>query len=91
MQALPSRPDFETIARKWHDLAERRVDYYSELYRSGRWRRYYTADRFAVRMLDVISAAKSWRDLAGRTHDLAERLEHAEHPEPHGNDLRSAA
>jgi len=65
MQALPSRPNFEKIALKWHDLAQRRLDYYTDLYRSGRWSRYYTQDRFAIRMLDVIEAAKRWRDLAG--------------------------
>jgi hypothetical protein len=54
------------IARKWHDLAERRLDYYTELYRSGRFRHYYTEERFAVRMLQVIEAAKRWCDLAGR-------------------------
>jgi uncharacterized repeat protein (TIGR03809 family) len=66
MQDLPSRPSLERIARKWHDLAEQRLDYYTELYRSGRWKHYYTEERFAVRMLEVIEAAKRWCDLAGR-------------------------
>ena len=65
MQALPSRPRLDQIALKWHDLAQRRLDHYTELYRSGRWQRYYTQERFAMRMLDVIDAAKKWRDLAG--------------------------
>ncbi|MDO8877455.1 MAG: TIGR03809 family protein [Pseudolabrys sp.] len=65
MQALPSGPRLDRIALKWHDLAQRRLDYYTELYRSGRWRLYYTQERFAIRMLDVINAAKKWRDLAG--------------------------
>jgi uncharacterized repeat protein (TIGR03809 family) len=65
MQALPSRPRLDQIALKWHDLAQRRLDYYTELYRSGRWRHYYTQERFAVRMLDVINAARKWRVLAG--------------------------
>lgn len=65
MQALPSRPRLNEIALKWHDLAQRRLDYYTELYRSGRWQHYYTQERFAVRMLDVINAARKWRNLAG--------------------------
>lgn len=65
MQALPGRPEFRQIALKWHGLAQRRLDYYTELYRSGRWRHYYTQEKFAIRMLDVIVAAKKWRDLAG--------------------------
>lgn len=64
MQALPGRPRFDQIARKWHDLAERRLAHYTELYRSGRWQYYYTQELFATRMLDVINAAKTWRTLA---------------------------
>ena len=74
MQASPGRPRLDQIALKWHDLAQRRLDYYTELYRSGRWRHYYTQERFAVRMLDVINAARKWRRLAGLPVDeLAER------------------
>ena len=65
MQALPSRPRLDQIVLKWHDLAQRRLDHYTELYRSGRWQRYYTQERFAMRMIDVINAAKKWRELAG--------------------------
>ena len=73
MQALPSRPRLDEIALKWHDLAQRRLDYYTELYRSGRWRHYYTQERFAVRMLDVINSARKWRELAGVPQEPAEQ------------------
>jgi hypothetical protein len=56
----------DETARKWRDLADRRLAYFTELYRSGRWKHYYTQERFALRMLDVIRAAKLWEDLAGR-------------------------
>jgi hypothetical protein len=62
----------DEISLKWRDLAERRVAYYTELYRSGRWKHYYTKESFAVRMLDVIRAAKLWGELADRT--LAARV-----------------
>ena len=65
MHAISDAPDFTKIALKWHDLAERRLDYYTELYRSGRYKHYYTQERFALRMLEVIEAAKVWRALAG--------------------------
>ena len=64
MPTAPGRPPFDAIARKWCDLAQRRLDYFIELYRSGRWRHYYTEERFALRMLDVIKAARVWADLA---------------------------
>lgn len=65
MHVISDAPNFTKIALKWHDLAERRLDYYTELYRSGRYKHYYTQERFALRMLEVIEAAKQWRVLAG--------------------------
>jgi uncharacterized repeat protein (TIGR03809 family) len=46
--------------RKWHALAERRRRYYVELFRSERWRRYYTEEAFLKHMRDVIEAAEHW-------------------------------
>jgi hypothetical protein len=83
MQTLHGGPIFHEIARKWHDLAERRLAYFIELYRSGRWQHYYTQERFAVRMLDVIRSAKVWRELAGEPR--AAREVRAD------DDMRSAA
>jgi len=66
MPYVPGAARFDLIARKWHALAERRLLYYSELYRSGRWTHYYASrELFARRMLDVIKAAKIWAELAG--------------------------
>jgi cytochrome c len=66
MPALPGAPRFDEISRKWLDLAERRLVYFAELYRSGRWQRYYTRERFTVLMRDVIGAVKTWKRLAAR-------------------------
>ena len=66
MQGPPGSPQLQEIAQRWHDLAEQRLAYYTELYRSGRWQHYYTQEGFAARMLDVIAAAKKWRKLAGQ-------------------------
>ncbi len=71
------------ITRQWHALAERRLAYFTELYRSGRWRRYYAQEHFALRMLDVIKAAKAWNDLAERSWN--------EPPVKRDDDLRPAA
>lgn len=67
MPAGQGQPPFDSLAARWHDLAERRLAHFTELYHSGRWRLYYrTEQQFAVRMLDVIRAAKTWARLAGR-------------------------
>jgi len=58
---------FERVTRRWLQLAERRLAYYEELYRSGRWRHYFpTQEHFALRMLDVIKATKAFQHAAGK-------------------------
>lgn len=66
MPAVPGGNRLDEIVCKWRDLADRRLAYYAELYRSGRWRHYYTRERFAMRMLDVIRSAKLWAALADK-------------------------
>ncbi len=66
MPAPPSGPHLQNVARQWHALAERRLAYFVGLYHSGRWQHYYTRERFALRMLDVIKAARVWSELAGQ-------------------------
>jgi len=83
----------DEIARRWRDLADRRLGYFTELYRSGRWKRYYSEESFAARMRDVIKAVKLWRDLADRS--LANQIlleESFSRPQPARNDrMRPAA
>jgi hypothetical protein len=83
MQAVQGEARLDVVTRKWHDLAERRLAYFTELYRSGRWTHYYTRERFALRMLDVIRAAKVWGELARRTQ--------GKQPVARDNGLRPAA
>ncbi len=54
------------MSRKWLDLAERRLAHLIALYRSGRWQRYYEAERLAALMRDAIEAVRLWKQLAGR-------------------------
>jgi hypothetical protein len=66
MPQLAGTVRFDIIACKWHALARRRLLYYSELYRSGRWTHYFaTREEFAARLLDVIKATQAWARLAG--------------------------
>lgn len=68
MPAAQGAGPFDDLSRRWHDLAERRLAYFAEFHRSGRWRLYYrTEQQFAARMLEVINAARIWARLAGRT------------------------
>lgn len=67
MPAAQGGSRFDDLTRRWHDLAERRLANFAELYRSGRWRLYYESEqKFAARMLDVVKTAKIWALIAGR-------------------------
>ena len=61
------------VAQKWRDLAERRRAHFVDLYRSGRWKHYYTEEQFLLRMREVIRAADTWAQLARRPgeHSIA--------------------
>ena len=70
MPAPPGVPRLDELSRKWLDLAERRLAYYEELYRTGRWALYFpTQELFAVRMLDVIKTVKTFRRVVQRVPD----------------------
>jgi uncharacterized repeat protein (TIGR03809 family) len=51
------------IAARWCNLAERRLDYLTELFESGRWRRYYTELSFLENIQEAKAAVETWRDL----------------------------
>lgn len=55
---------YQAVSGKWRDLADRRRAHFVELYRSGRWKHYYTEEQFLARMREVISAAEAWAQLA---------------------------
>ena len=54
----------EAAALKWRALAERRRDHHIELYRTGRWRHYYTEQEFLAEMRTAIALAKRWATIA---------------------------
>ena len=67
---MPPAPlSYDAIARRWLDLAQRRLAYYEELYRSGRWTHYYTEEAIAERMRDVIKAVRLWTKLVRPRRD----------------------
>jgi uncharacterized repeat protein (TIGR03809 family) len=54
----------EDMARQWQSLAERRRQHLLELYRSGRWRRYYSEDELMAQMRDAVRGVEQWGQLA---------------------------
>jgi hypothetical protein len=54
------------IVARWCDLAEQRLEYLTELFETGRWRRFHSELAFLENIQEAKSAVEIWRDLASR-------------------------
>jgi len=59
----------EAAALKWRALAERRREHHIELYRTGRWRHYYTEQQFLIELRTAIALAQRWATIAPRPEE----------------------
>ena len=48
---------------RWRSLAERRRAHFVELYKSGRWKRYYTEEAFQAHMREVVRGVEAWTSM----------------------------
>ena len=63
---LPAARNWERIALKWRNIAEQRRDHHLDLYKSGRWKHYYTGEEFLVEMRQAVAIADRWVKIAPR-------------------------
>jgi uncharacterized repeat protein (TIGR03809 family) len=56
-------PRREVIAR-WCTLAEQRLNYLTDMFESGRWRRYYSEVAFLENIREAKCAVETWRGLS---------------------------
>jgi len=54
------------LGARWRVLAERRLEYLTELFESGRWRRFYSERAFLENIQEAKAAVAHWRDLSRR-------------------------
>jgi len=54
------------IVERWCALAERRLDYLTDLFETGRWRRFHTEEAFLENIREAKAAVQTWRMLASR-------------------------
>jgi uncharacterized repeat protein (TIGR03809 family) len=54
------------VVARWCNLAERRLEYLTELFETGRWRRYHTERAFLENIKEAKAAVETWRDLLNR-------------------------
>jgi uncharacterized repeat protein (TIGR03809 family) len=58
------------IVARWCNLAEQRLEHLTELFESGRWRRYHTELDFLENIQEAKAAVETWRDLLSREASL---------------------
>jgi uncharacterized repeat protein (TIGR03809 family) len=54
------------IVARWCNLAEKRLEYLTELFDSGRWRRFHSEEAFLANIREAKSAVEVWRELLSR-------------------------
>jgi len=54
------------IVARWCNLAEQRLEYLTELFETGRWRRYHTELEFLENIQEAKAAVETWRELLSR-------------------------
>ncbi len=61
----PQSDRYDSIARRWLALVERRQEHLLDLCDTGRWRHYYTEADFLDEMRKVLRLRDQWAALAG--------------------------
>jgi uncharacterized repeat protein (TIGR03809 family) len=54
------------IVARWCAFAEQRLEYLTELFETGRWRRFHSERAFLENIQEAKTAVEVWRDLATR-------------------------
>jgi uncharacterized repeat protein (TIGR03809 family) len=62
---MPQQLDATTrnLADRWHALTQARLDYLTDLYESGRWRRFFSETDFLENFQETKIASETWRGL----------------------------
>lgn len=63
MTDRPALRELGKTAEKWRLLAEKRRDDLAQLFRSGRWQRYYDLDEFVVLAREVAELCDRWAQI----------------------------
>jgi uncharacterized repeat protein (TIGR03809 family) len=66
LDAVRGQERAQEILDRWCALAEERLDHLTELFETGRWRRYHSEVSFLENIQEAKSAVETWRRLATR-------------------------
>src|ERR1700736_3015583 len=62
------------VVARWCNLAEQRLQYLTELFETGRWRRFHTERDFLENIQEAKAAVETWRNLLTREASPGEKL-----------------
>jgi uncharacterized repeat protein (TIGR03809 family) len=68
MSKAPTRA-LDEVSHKWRRLAERRQDHLLQLFNSGRWKLYYTEEKFLHLMREAAKLTERWASIAPPSAD----------------------
>jgi uncharacterized repeat protein (TIGR03809 family) len=54
----------QSAAQKWRILADRRRTHFVDLFKSGRWKHYYTEQRFLQVLRETVAQSERWAMIA---------------------------
>jgi len=54
------------VVARWCILAEQRLEYLTELFKTGRWRRFHSERAFLENIQEAKAAVEAWRNLSSR-------------------------
>jgi hypothetical protein len=54
------------VVARWCTLAEQRLEYLTELFKTGRWRRFHSERAFLENIQEAKAAVEAWRNLSSR-------------------------
>lgn len=58
--------DSRDVVARWCNLAEQRLEYLTELFETGRWRRFHSERAFLENIQEAKAAVETWRGLSMR-------------------------
>ena len=58
--------DSRDVVARWCNLAEQRLEYLTDLFETGRWRRFHSEREFLENIQEAKAAVETWRSLSMR-------------------------
>jgi uncharacterized repeat protein (TIGR03809 family) len=71
---------YQRALERWRVLAEQRLEHMTQLYETGRWRRYFSEEQFITVVRETRAAAEAWRRIAPEQATVAQLFTVSDEP-----------